>query len=497
MNKKEFLIIPIILISSIAGGCSSNEESAAVKDDTNLEEAVETATVKIDLEETFQTVESIGASGAWWSQDIGGWTEEETSELSKREFIAQLLFDQKDGIGLTSYRYNLGAGSTLENSPKIEDPWRRAESFEEEPGTYNWANDENAQWMLKKAVEYGLDDIYLFVNSPLTRLTKNGSAYGDMIEEQSSNLASENYQSFANYVYDVTEYFLQEEIPVTHVSPINEPQWDWTGGQEGNHYEPEEMVALLEVFIDEKNRRPDLEKVALSMPELGEWANSSNEYFNKIIESDILMDNFDTWEAHSYWSNYIAKTDFKKWLDEKELDITLKMSEWTEMVNGRDYTMDSALTLANEIHDDMTILNVIAWQYWIAVSSYDYRDGLIYVDLDTKEIIPTKRLWGMGNFSKFIRPGYTRVSSISEDKELNTISFLGTNERDEKEIIIVIINNGFFEKEIDIEGIEFEDIISYTTDSEMDLEEQAIDNQGIIVPRQSIVTLKILNTNTK
>lgn len=318
-----------------------------------------------------------------------------------------------------------------------------------------------------------------------------------MIEEQSSNLASENYQSFANYVYDVTEYFLQEEIPVTHVSPINEPQWDWTGGQEGNHYEPEEMVALLEVFIDEKNRRPDLEKVALSMPELGEWANSSNEYFNKIIESDILMDNFDTWEAHSYWSNYIAKTDFKKWLDEKELDITLKMSEWTEMVNGRDYTMDSALTLANEIHDDMTILNVIAWQYWIAVSSYDYRDGLIYVDLDTKEIIPTKRLWGMGNFSKFIRPGYTRVSSISEDKELNTISFLGTNERDEKEIIIVIINNGFFEKEIDIEGIEFEDIISYTTDSEMDLEEQAIDNQGIIVPRQSIVTLKILNTNTK
>src|SRR5699024_8063666 len=120
-------------------------ESAAVKDDTNLEEAVETATVKIDLEETFQTVESIGASGAWWSQDIGGWTEEETSELSKREFIAQLLFDQKDGIGLTSYRYNLGAGSTLENSPKIDDPWRRAESFEEEPGTYNWTNDENAQ----------------------------------------------------------------------------------------------------------------------------------------------------------------------------------------------------------------------------------------------------------------------------------------------------------------------------------------------------------------
>jgi len=208
-----------------------------------------------------------------------------------------------------------------------------------------------------------------------------------------------------------------------------------------------------------------------------------------------LMNYFDTWEVHSYWTTYVEKMNFKEWLEEKEIDVTLKMSEWTEMINGRDYTMDSALNLANEIHDDLTILDVVAWQYWIAVSSYDYRDGLIYVNLGSKEIIPTKRLWGMGNFSKFIRPGYTRVSAISDDKEVNVVSFLGKNEANEEELITVLINNSFQEKEIDLQGVGFGEIISYTTDGESDLEEQSITSQELTIPRQSIVTLKSVTTN--
>ena len=494
MIKKRTLLIPLVLLS-ILTACGTVEENTQKEKEPETDEVIDTAMITLNTAETYQTIESFGASGAWWSQDIGGWIEEETAELSKREYIAELLFDPLEGIGLTSYRYNLGAGSTLQNSPRIEDPWRRAENFEEGPEVYDWSKDENARWMLKTAVDYGIDDIYLFVNSPLTRLTKNGSAYGDQLEEKRSNLAPENYQAFANYVYDVTEHFLKEDIPVTHVSPINEPQWDWTGGQEGTYYDPAEVVALLEVFIEEKQKRPELKQIALSMPELGEWANTSKEYFEAIIENDTLMNYFDTWEVHSYWTTYVEKMNFKEWLEEKEIDVTLKISEWTEMINGRDYTMDSALNLANEIHDDLTILDVVAWQYWIAVSSYDYRDGLIYVNLGSKEIIPTKRLWGMGNFSKFIRPGYTRVSAISDDKEVNVVSFLGKNEANEEELITVLINNSFQEKEIDLQGVGFGEIISYTTDGESDLEEQSITSQELTIPRQSIVTLKSVTTN--
>ncbi|MGB2862316.1 MAG: glycoside hydrolase, partial [Sedimentisphaerales bacterium] len=54
--------------------------------------------------EVRQEIDGFGASGAWWAQIIGGWEE------SKRQEIVELLFGKK-GIGLSIYRYNVGAGS--------------------------------------------------------------------------------------------------------------------------------------------------------------------------------------------------------------------------------------------------------------------------------------------------------------------------------------------------------------------------------------------------
>lgn len=492
MRKQLLLIIPLMFVLI---GMSLTKTNNIEVLGTDMNEKIETVTIDIDISEEHQTIESFGASGAWWSQDVGGWTDMENDSLSKREYIAQLLFDPTDGIGLSSYRYNLGAGSTLENSPKIEDPWRRAESFESAPGVYDWTNDQNSMWFLKQAVDYGIDDIYLFVNSPLTRLTESGAAYGetDASGKNKINLLPENYQVFADYVLDVTEYFLEDGIPVTHISPINEPQWEWTGGQEGVHYEPEEVVNILEVFVDEMEKRSSLSDVSLSMPELGEWANSSTAYFNRLIESEKLMDSIDTWDIHSYWSDNLAKLNFIDWMEENEVEVSLKMTEWTEMVNGRDYTMNSALTLANEIYEDLTTLDVEAWQYWIAVSSYDYRDGLIYVELDDQTITPTKRLWTMGNFSKYIKPGYVRVSTSSSNKALDSVSFIGEGDNGE-ELITVIINQSYFDKFVSLDGLDYTNQISFITNVDHDLEEQEItDNQQILIPRQSVVTIKSFN----
>ena len=78
-----------------------------------------------------------------------------------------------------------------------------------------------------------------------------------------SNLSPENYQAFASYVMDVAE--------VKFLSPINEPQWEWTGGQEGAHYEPEQTTEVYLAFLDELENRGALEGVKLSGPESGEW----------------------------------------------------------------------------------------------------------------------------------------------------------------------------------------------------------------------------------
>src|SRR6185369_10937752 len=52
---------------------------------------------------------------------------------------------------------------------------------------------------------------------------------------------------------------------------------------------------------------------------------------------------------------------------------------------GRDKGMDAALYLARVIHMDLVYGQAAAWQWWLAVSPYDYKDGLIYIDKEKKD----------------------------------------------------------------------------------------------------------------
>lgn len=492
---------------SCATGCgSTNEESSTNASQPTTKQEQESTTQKmpdhkeltltIDDTITYQTIESFGASGAWWSQDVGGWDKEGSAGYVPREEVAKLLFSKEEGIGLSSFRYNIGAGTA--DSPEqfsgIGDKWRRAQSFETAPGIYDWTRDANAVWFLDKAVEYGVPELVFFANSPLTRLTKNGKGCGEKYEDGStSNLAPENYRAHVEYVLDVVEHFKNEGYPVKFVSPINEPQWEWTGGQEGCHFSPSEVVAFLNTFLDVMEER-NIEGVELSAPELGEWGNTSFQYLNAIYNDERLREELPALDIHSYWSDASAKTAFLNWLNNKNLNnMTLRMSEWCEMVNGRNTKMESALVLAETVHTDLTKLNVVSWQYWIAVSCYDYRDGLLYVNLLDMNVIKPKRLWAMGNFSRFIRPGFTRIEASTSAYDVLTSSYTGTDEEGEESIVTVLINKGKTDYKLDANTLPQGSAVEvYVTDAEHGLELVTPDAAGIIIPAESVVTIKII-----
>jgi hypothetical protein len=97
---------------------------------------------KIKSSKTFQTIEHFGGSDAWAAQFVGNWPD------AKRKAIAKLLFSQSfdkngqpEGIGMSIWRFNVGAGSTEQGKESgIKDEWRRAESFLNNDGSYNWEN---------------------------------------------------------------------------------------------------------------------------------------------------------------------------------------------------------------------------------------------------------------------------------------------------------------------------------------------------------------------
>ena len=431
--------------------------------------------LKIDRCIKYQSFDGFGASGAWWAQLVGGW--------ECRDEISRLLYSKTDGIGLRTYRYNIGAGSKNSGKGNIDNPLRRTESFETTDGGYDFSRDANAVYMMKRAAADGADEIVLFANSPVERLTKNGKSHLDPSRAFRTNLARKNYAAFVKYLLDVTEHFVNEGLPVKFLSPINEPVWMWTGGQEGCHYSPRQAGLLMSMFAEEMDKRPALSGVMLSGVESGDirWFNKS--YTRELLRHPQTRRRLDAVDVHSYFLHvplpfmndrtaFLRR--FRKYMDRRYPDVGVRMSEWCHMQGGRDSSMNSALVMARVIYEDLSILNVSSWQHWIAVSEVDYCDGLIYINTDDRSYEITKRYYVTGNFSKYIPFGACRIFAECDDSEFLPLAFT-----DGEKTVLIIINDTDKSGQISLP----EGTLCAVTDDSRNLEESYADGNTEITPK--------------
>ena len=341
--------------------------------------------------------------------------------------------------------------------------------------------------MLRQAVKDGADEVIFFVNSPIERLTENGLVHGSKAFH--NNLPKENYKAFAKYVLDVTEHFVSEGLPIKYISPINEPLWKWTGGQEGCHYKPKSCAEVLKVFADEMAHRNALDGVLLSGLENGDirWLNKC--YTRSLMKYESVRNRIDGVDLHSYFLNpvnlpLLRRTDFlrryRKWLDKHYPGISVKMSEWTHMQGGRDKGMDSALVTAKTIYEDVSILNVVSWQHWIAVSEVDYCDGLIYINMNDRSFEMTKRYYVTGNFSKYIPYGAVRFGVSVDDIDIKILGF-----KKDDSVILIIINETESEKELTVP----ENSVIAVTDKNNNLSEYKTENGKAEITPKSVTTI--------
>ena len=443
--------------------------------------------ITLHFDKEYQTFEGFGASGAWWAQEVGGWDHiDPQSGLAVRDRISQLLYSKTEGIGLRTYRYNLGAGSKESGKGKFQNPLRRAECFETAPGVCDFGKDKNAVYMLRQAVKDGADEVIFFVNSPLERLTKNGLAHCSKAFRD--NLPKGSDKAFAAYVLDVTEHFVGEGLPIRYISPINEPLWKWTGAQEGCHYSPRSAARVMKVFADEMAKRPALDGVRLSGLENGDirWFNRS--YTRALMRYKSVRTRIDSVDVHSYFLNpvdlpLLRRPDYlkryRRWMNRRYPGLAVKMSEWTHMQGGRDKSMASALVMAKTMFEDISLLNVTSWQHWIAVSEVDYCDGLIYINLDDKTFEMTKRYYATGNFSKYIPCGAVRFDVSTDDKDLMALGF-----QKDGRITLILINETDEPKEWQAPA----DAVQIVTSETDELARQPIENGKAIIKPKSVNT---------
>lgn len=413
----------------------------------------------IDASKKYQEMEGFGASDCWLPNQIGKYWRSNRLQIARWLFSKQISSaGQPAGIGLSMWRVNLGAGTAEQGDAGGVDANNRAESYLTN-GVYDWNKCEGQRYFMQQAKNNGIESFVLFSNSPLVQFTKNGKGYSE--SGDNANLKDDCYDDFAEYMANVADHFNGEGYNVTHISPVNEPQYNWDGhNQEGSGWKNSQVAQLvkeLDKSLADKNSTTKIlipEAAAWGYLYEGNtndranqieafWGNGSAHYVGDLSHVDNVAG------GHSYWT-------FDNWNDMRSVrqrvadkagarGLRVWQTEWSMLDKepselGGTYDQvsefDIALYMSKIIHNDIVKAGCSSWSYWTAMSverwSQKNRFELIkttpaggnYSDDFTAEgtIEATPNLWVLGNYSLFVRPGYFRVDLSGADSK----DFCGT-----------------------------------------------------------------------
>jgi O-glycosyl hydrolase len=406
-------------------------------------------TVTVDAAVTYQTMLGFGASDAWNIDYVGRYW-----SSAQKEAIAEKLFStaftttgNPKGIGLSRWRFNIGAGSAEQGSASnIEQAERRVECFLNADGSYNWTKQAGQQWFLQKAKSYGVDQLVAFVNSPPRFYTKNGRANSDNTStDQGTNLKYDGYDDYATFLATVLAHFKAKGLPFAHISPVNEPQFKWEKGQEGcpwNNTEIKALVAALnQALTDSALDTRILVAEASGYKDLHQSVSPTNKtdqiwkFFN--TSRPEYLGSFDHMLpgicGHSYWTdgddNTIRAERENVYREcQEQGGIAFYQTEYNLLSRSFSTAWENSLFLAKMIHADLAIAHAALWDYWTAVERERWSqlnrfylmrlrpNGGDYADLTAGGTFSVdKNLWILGQYSRFIRPGYTQVKTTGAD----------------------------------------------------------------------------------
>ena len=456
--------------------------------------AMGSAQTAITLNESvkYQTIDNFAASDCWSGEFVGRYF-----SATNREKVAKWLFSTRmdangnpTGIGLSSWRVNLGAGSAAQGDASgIDEVVKRADCFLQADGSYDWNRCPGQQYLMQKAKEYGVNDFVLFSNSAPVYFTKNGIAHCDK-STGDANLKDDCYDDFAEFLATTAKHFMDEGYNVTHISPVNEPSWDWQdNSQEGSHWTNKTISKLVKELDNSITSRNLSSKILI--PEAVSYTtlysifaeNQINAFWNSSQSNYVgnLPSVAPIAAAHSYWTfgtNYeLQNSRTSAWSAAQNRNLKIWQTEWSLLdtapssktgfpEGGYDAAThtDIALFMAKVIQCDLVYANVSSWSYWTALAQEQWghknRFYLIRVnasgDTGTESygdltkggsVTDDMSLWALGNFSLFIRPGYQRVDMTGAD-EINGLLGSSYVSPDGKQLVMVIVNTGTDERTI-------------------------------------------------
>lgn len=451
--------------------------------------------IEADAGVRYQTIEGFGASNAWTSLK---------GDADLKEQTVGLLFSRNGGIGLSILRTRI---PFRENPGDYRDGFIVTDAdgayvYREENGhkyfSFNWNSWEagHTRELITAIMALGSDgpEDLTVMATPWTppNLWKTGypdsekPAYGGTLDPA-------HYPDYADILADFAlGYEAAMGEPLDAISVQNEPNYvptgyescGWTATQIrdflkvlGPRFAQKAVPGTLRVMAAE-GMHFDQDMV---LPSLNDAEAAG-------VLDIVAVHQYD----HDEEANMAVKTLTAVQASEKPL--------WqTEVSSGEanDPSISDGVYWAKLIHLDLTMGNVNAFLYWWLWSSSDSKGALVRI-IDNETIQEQKRLYTMGQFSRFIRPGWKRIQISDNPVPGLFLSAFINPEGNSIAVVAVTQRKMETRGDIAIRGINgITSIETWRTDETHNLEQtddSEFDGTSVsaIFPAQSVTTL-VLN----
>jgi glucuronoarabinoxylan endo-1,4-beta-xylanase len=323
----------------------------------------------------------------------------------------------------------------------------------------------------KQAVAHGVTVWASPWTPPAADKTNNNTVMGSL----------SNASAFATYLKNFVATMKTNGVPIYAISAQNEPDANVT--YESCVYTPAQMATFVGGTLGPAFAGSGVKVMA---PETQNWCGLST-FWPVLKASTAFMQYADIIATHEYGCSPAAYPDIQaagKEFWETEIYDT----------NGTtDPGMGSALIIAALIHNALTIANVNAWHYWWVY-------GSVNQDLFTSPGNPTKRLWIMGNYSRYVRPGYYRVGATASPTSGVSVTAFYKAAADSLILVAINTNNSATSQAFSLTGVTGKTVTPVITDGTRSLAAQTVMTVSgnaftYSLPSQSVTTL-VVNLGT-
>lgn len=240
--------------------------------------------------------------------------------------------------------------------------------------------------------------------TPPASMKTNNSLIGGQLKEAS-------YWNYANYLKSFADYFANNGASLYAISIQNEPDWV-PSDYEGCGWSATQFLNFIKYYAS-----PVVGATKVIMPES---LNFNQSMSNATLNDSTAASRVSIIGGHLYGATIqdypLARSKGKElWMTEHLLN---------------DQTIGGCMTTAKEIHDCMTVANMNAYVWWWIISD---ANGLY-----NKAGQIQKRAYVLGQFAKYIRPGYYRVNATYNPQTNVFVSAYKGNGK----AVIVAINMG-------------------------------------------------------